>query len=669
MISKLFSLMFGGALRFGVRLLERYPVLANRFRVELLNQADSLFAVLSDRASSISGLESPVDKRTINWAKAVFRTGAEVIPSPEYMSGDPKVSMVISSRDGAKHLRRLLSSFSEYNSYPNYEFVVVTQGSTDETNVILDFFSETLPIRVLNNGENQSFSVASNAGAKLATGEILIFCNNEVEFGSDVLKDFVQSFATDEVSIVGVRQASIDKLTGNESVWHVGVAFDWDPLLEMLKPSNISDLRNQSPDDTLLRTWAVSGGFLGVRAGDFWELEGFATDYDSGYEDVDLCIRSLRDLGKVVLVDTECLVYNSEPSSRNDSQPEVTSRKRLRNSSALKRSVGGYVEEYFLKNRFAESSAMLDFNPRLAFLVSSTLESRSGHGDPLVAASLGKWLERKFAWSAILVPEHDWYQSPAHVDMFIAMRPDFQPSLGVFSPMTLGVSWIRNRMDHWLQNPHLRSFDLHLISSIKGKKEFEKASGLQAELFRIAVDTEIFSFSKHEPDRTIDILITENYWGSKREFHDWVPGHANQTVRVLGRGWGTSSAPARLAKHWAGYVDYPDLANEYSSSKIVIDDSTKATKSWGMLNMRVFEAIQSGALVLTNDRDGLYEIFEDKLPSWASTIELTQLVSKYLADEEARNKLLTEARQILLDSHTFESRSAEFSIIIRRVFR
>jgi hypothetical protein len=436
----------------------------------------------------------------------------------------------------------------------------------------------------------------------------------------------------------------------------------------MLKPNNIPDLQNQSPDKTLLRTWAVNGGFLGIKVKDFWALEGFSSDYDFGYEDVDLCIRSWRDLGKAVLVDTGCLVYHSESSSRKEVQPEITSRRRIQNSSALKSRVGVFIQENFHKNRFAESMSMLDYNPRVAFLVSSTLESRSGHGDPLVAASLGKWLDRKFGWSPILVPENDWYGSLAHVDMFVAMRPEFQSSLGKFSPMTIGVSWIRNRLDQWLKNPDLESFNLHLISSVKGKNEFEKSSGLQAELFRLAVDTDLFTFSQLKPDRTTDVLITENYWGSKREFHDWVPDDQMQTVKVVGRGWGASDAPAPLAKHRAGYVDYEDLAIEYSNSKIAIDDSTEATKAWGMLNMRVFEAIQSGALVLTNDSEGLAEIFGDKLPSWSSTIELTQLIYKYLADEKAMESLVKEARRILLESHTFEGRAINFSDRVRRIF-
>lgn len=667
MWAKLFSSIVRRALKFGVLLLKRYPVLASRFRAELLNQADSLFAVISAQAHSGPNLESLADKRSINWAKAVFEVSPGATSSPEYVNGNPKVSLVVPTLNGAKHLRRLLSSFSENNSYPNYEFVVVTQGSTDDTNAILDFYSKTIPIKVLDNGENQSFSIASNVGAKLATGDVLIFCNNDVEFGFDVLPEFVQNFALKEVAIVGARQATLDKHTGSKRVWHVGIAFDWDPLLEMLKPNNISDLDNQSPDKTLLRTWAVNGGFLGIRADDFWALEGFSTDYDFGYEDVDLCIRSWRDLGKAVLVDTSCLVYHSESSSRNDVQPEITSKRRIGNSNALKSRVGEFIQENFRRNRFAESMAMLDYNPQVAFLVSSTLESRSGHGDPLVAASLGKWLERQVSWSPILVPENDWYGSLPHVDMFVAMRPDFQPSLGGFSPVALGLSWIRNRLDQWLQNPDLKSFDLHLISSVKGKSEFEKSSGLQAELFRLAVDTDLFTFSHPEPDRNVDVLITENYWGSRREFHDWVPADEIQTVRVVGRGWGADSAPASLAKHWAGYVDYADLAIEYSNSKIVIDDSTEATKAWGMLNMRVFEAIQSGALVLTNDSEGLAEIFGDKLPTWSSTFELAELTRKYLANEDARSKLSEGARQILFQGHTFKNRATELATSIRQL--
>ena len=668
MWAKLFSSVVRGALKFGVRLLKRYPILATRFRAELLNQADSLFSVISAQAHSSPILESAADKRPLNWAKAIFEAPPKTSSSLKSVDGNPKVSLVVPTLNGAKHLRRLLSSFSESNSYPNYEFVVVTQGSTDDTNAILDFYSKTVPIKVLNNGENQSFSIASNAGAKLATGDILIFCNNDVEFASDVLPEFVQNFALKEVSIVGARQATVNKLTGSKRVWHVGITFDWDPLLEMLKPSNISDPENHSPDKTLLRTWAVNGGFLGIKVKDFWALEGFSTDYDFGYEDVDLCIRSWRDLGKAVLVDTNCLVYHSESSSRKEVQPEITSRRRIQNSSALKSRVGEFVQENFHKNRFAESMSKLDYNPQVAFLVSSTLESRSGHGDPLVAASLGKWLDRKFGWSPILVPENDWYGSLAHVDMFVSMRPEFQSSLRKFSPMTIGVSWIRNRLDQWLKNPDLESFNLHLISSVKGKNEFEKSSGLQAELFRLAVDTDLFTFSHSKPDRTTDVLITENYWGSKREFHDWVPDDQMQTVKVVGRGWGASDAPAPLAKHWAGYVDYEDLAIEYSNSKIAIDDSTEANKTWGMLNMRVFEAIQSGALVLTNDSEGLAEIFGDKLPSWSSTIELTQLIYKYLADEKAMESLVKESRRILLESHTFEGRAINFSDTVRRIF-
>jgi hypothetical protein len=75
MWAKLFSSVVRGALKFGVRLLKRYPVLATRFRAELLNEADSLFSVVSAQAHSSAILESAADKRTVNWAKAVFDTG------------------------------------------------------------------------------------------------------------------------------------------------------------------------------------------------------------------------------------------------------------------------------------------------------------------------------------------------------------------------------------------------------------------------------------------------------------------------------------------------------------------------------------------------------------------------------------------------------------------
>lgn len=93
----------------------------------------------------------------------------------------PQVSIVVPNRDGADHLRRLVTGLDERTDYPDFELILVDNASGDDS---LDFVRQapaSFPVAILANPHNESFSDACNMGAEQARGELLLMLNNDVE--------------------------------------------------------------------------------------------------------------------------------------------------------------------------------------------------------------------------------------------------------------------------------------------------------------------------------------------------------------------------------------------------------------------------------------------------------------------------------------------------------
>jgi glycosyltransferase involved in cell wall biosynthesis len=89
----------------------------------------------------------------------------DLLPHPA-----PKVSVVICTYNGAATLSECLRSLRDLD-YPNYEVIVVDDGSTDQTPQIAEGFSDFRYVRQ----EHLGLSAARNAGAHAATGQIIAY--------------------------------------------------------------------------------------------------------------------------------------------------------------------------------------------------------------------------------------------------------------------------------------------------------------------------------------------------------------------------------------------------------------------------------------------------------------------------------------------------------------
>jgi len=116
---------------------------------------------------------------------------------------------------------------------------------------------------------------------------------------------------------------------------------------------------------------------------------------------------------------------------------------------------------------------------------------------------------------------------------------------------------------------------------------------------------------------------------------------------------------ARLKRRWpAMLVDqryFDEMAKAYSASKIAFNRSVRDD-----VNMRVFEAMACGALLVTNDlsANGQAELFQDGVhfATYEGHTDLLDKVEWYLRNEEVRKCVAAAGRQKVLAAHTYRHR-------------
>jgi GT2 family glycosyltransferase len=95
----------------------------------------------------------------------------------------PEVSVIVPTRNRASYLDECLKALAGQDCAVDYEVVVVDNGSTDHTNaVIATWCSRDTRVRAVVE-ERVGLSAAKNAGVRNATGELVLFADDDVIVG------------------------------------------------------------------------------------------------------------------------------------------------------------------------------------------------------------------------------------------------------------------------------------------------------------------------------------------------------------------------------------------------------------------------------------------------------------------------------------------------------
>ena len=159
-----------------------------------------------------------------------------------------------------------------------------------------------------------------------------------------------------------------------------------------------------------------------------------------------------------------------------------------------------------------------------------------------------------------------------------------------------------------------------------------------------------------------DYCFTGSYWNDPREIVDILdPESLPYTFRLFGKNWDEFE---KFQPYYEGFIHYQKMPEIYRSTRVVVDDANRVTKRYGSVNSRVFDAIASGVLVVTNGDIGAEETFNGILPVYKSKEDLNELLDFYLSHEEVRKAKIEELQDLFLSNHTYDQRAEKIKDVL-----
>ena len=201
------------------------------------------------------------------------------------MAEKPRVSVIIANWNGAEHLRLCLPSLAS-QSFRSLEIIVVDNGSSDDSAEV----ARSLGVRWLVLEKNCGLAPALNRGAAIASGDLLLFVNNDMRFDSGFVAALVEPLERDE---------EIFATDGMQFNWdgtvrgHLAVRLTNVPPRRELSTELVPGLYFYQQEKTEKSpVFMASAACMMVRRAVFEKLGGFDARLPLGYEDAEICWRA-----------------------------------------------------------------------------------------------------------------------------------------------------------------------------------------------------------------------------------------------------------------------------------------------------------------------------------------------------------------------------------------
>lgn len=240
--------------------------------------------------------------------------------------GAPTVSIIIPTRDNWRVLSACIDSIRAKSSYDKYEIVVLDNGTQDPPSLAyLNRIRGWPQVKVVRHDAPFNYSELNNLGAEAATGDVLLFLNDDTEV---VTADWVERMTgyaqLDHVGAVGAKLL----YPGGRETQHAGVL--------NLENGPGHAFWRQDPDapgyflrNLLEYNWlAVTGACLMVERRKFQAIGGFDVSLPIAYNDIDICMR-LHEAGYFNVMCQAVRLIHHESVSRGVDHMNEEKRERL----------------------------------------------------------------------------------------------------------------------------------------------------------------------------------------------------------------------------------------------------------------------------------------------------------------------------------------------------
>ena len=272
----------------------------------------------------------PVGPDYMEWKNPLSHSPDSLSAEEEIRKAYNQVSVVIPSKDNPQILKKALSSLFQFGTPFIREVFIIDNGSSEDNKAklkeIIGDFNKELNLNASAEAfdiityvfkpMDFNFSQMCNEGAKLTTGEFLLFMNDDVELCCRGFLQKMTSYAGQgHVGAVGLKLYYPETVI----IQHAGITnLPMGPVhkLQFLDDNKCYYFGRNKIDSNVL---AVTGACMLIRREIYGEAGGFSEELQIAFNDVDLCF-TLYEKGYHNVVVNTAYAWHHESLSRGDDE-------------------------------------------------------------------------------------------------------------------------------------------------------------------------------------------------------------------------------------------------------------------------------------------------------------------------------------------------------------
>ena len=224
---------------------------------------------------------------------------------------EPKISIIIPTKDKASVLNTCLSSIYEKTTYKNYEIIVIDNNSEEnETFKLLEEYKNKYnSFKSIRLECPFNFSYINNEAVKESTGDYIVLLNNDTEVITTNWLNIMVGYAMqDHIGCVGVKL-----LYPNRTIQHAGVVKGCGGIaMHAFATTGENEFGYFGRLVSVYDYSAVTAACLMIKKEKYLAVKGLDENLKVAYNDVDLCLKILeKGYNNVFLPQVKLLHYES----------------------------------------------------------------------------------------------------------------------------------------------------------------------------------------------------------------------------------------------------------------------------------------------------------------------------------------------------------------------
>ena len=197
-------------------------------------------------------------------------------------AGAPAVSVIVLTWNGLEVSRRCIESILELTDHPDFEVVVVDNGSTDGT---VEYLRGVPDIKLIENGRNLGFVGGNNVGIRASTTDVVLLNNDTEMIQPDWLERMqALAYSAGDIGIVGCRLVN-----GEGILVHAGTYMPVPSFWGQEYPGDERDIGQYVRDREVE---GVIAACVYIKREVIDKVGLLDEDYFSYFEDTDYCLKA-----------------------------------------------------------------------------------------------------------------------------------------------------------------------------------------------------------------------------------------------------------------------------------------------------------------------------------------------------------------------------------------